>query len=61
MTFAEVMKENPKAAKLLIESGLHCIGCPMAAQETLEDGCLAHGLSKKEIDSLVKRINEGKE
>jgi len=61
MTFAEIIKASPRAAKVLIEAGMHCVSCPMAGQETLEEGFKAHGLNKKDIDKLVKRINEGKE
>ena len=54
---SEILEEKPEAAKLLIEAGMHCVGCPMAMQETLEQGCKAHGMNKKEIDELVKRLN----
>ena len=47
------MQENPKAAQILFESGLGCVGCPMAMQETIEEGCLAHGMDKKEINELI--------
>lgn len=55
---SEVLEEKPKAAKLLVEAGMHCVGCPMAMQETLEDGCMAHGMNKKEIDELIKKLNK---
>ena len=60
MTFAELMEKHPDAANILFNSGLHCIGCGMAMYETLEQGCLAHGMTKKEIDNLIKRLNRGK-
>ena len=31
---SKVLEENPKAAKLLMEAGMHCVGCPMAMQES---------------------------
>jgi hydroxylamine reductase len=52
--------ENEKAAEMLMERGISCLGCPMAMQETIEEGCLAHGMTKKEIDELIKRMNSGK-
>jgi hydroxylamine reductase len=55
---SKILEEKPKVAKLLIETGMHCVGCPMAMQETLEQGCLAHGMNKKEIDELVKELNK---
>ena len=55
---SEILEEKPKASKLLIEAGMHCVGCPMAMSETLEEGCKAHGMNKKEIDKLVEELNE---
>ena len=55
---AEILKLKPEAAEVLFESGMTCIGCPMAMQETLEQGCKAHGMKKKEIDELIGRLNE---
>ena len=50
--------ENEKVVEVLFESGMGCMGCPMAMQETLEDGCKAHGMSEKEIKKLVERLNK---
>jgi len=55
MSFYEIMKNNPEAIEILLEKGMHCIGCPMAMQETLEGGAIAHGLNP---DKLVDEINE---
>jgi hypothetical protein len=34
------------------------MGCPMAQMETIEDGCRAHGMSPKEINKLIEKMNE---
>ncbi len=60
MTFAEILEKHPESVNILFESGLHCIGCGMAMYETLEQGCKAHGMDKKQIDELIKKLNEGK-
>lgn len=57
MTLGEIVQRFPHAGALLAEAGLHCIGCHISAFETLEQGCRAHGLSDKEIEGLVKKIN----
>lgn len=57
MTFAQVMNENPEAAQELMKSGMACCGCPMAMQETLEEGAMAHGINP---DKLVESINKKK-
>jgi len=55
---SEVMKINPDAAETLFESGLGCIGCSMATEETVEQGCLAHGMTPKQINELIKKLNK---
>ena len=55
---SEILMKKPEAARLLLESGMHCIGCPMAMQESLEQGCLSHGMTEKQIDKLVKELNK---
>ncbi|MBR9705684.1 DUF1858 domain-containing protein [Candidatus Pacearchaeota archaeon] len=54
MNFHEIMQDHPEAIEILLNKGMHCIGCPMAMMETLEEGALAHGLNP---DKLVKEIN----
>lgn len=38
----------------LLEMGMHCIGCPASAMETIEEACMVHGV---DADDLVGRIN----
>ena len=58
---SEIAEKHPETIEPLLEIGMHCIGCHMAAFETIEDGAKAHGLSDKEIDELVKKMNKKKE
>ena len=55
MSFSEIIEKNPESVEILLNNGMHCIGCPMSQQETLEQGALAHGLDP---DKLIKEINE---
>jgi len=55
MSFAEILQKHPEAAGVLLEKGMHCMGCPMSQMESLEDGAGAHGLY---ADEIVKEINE---
>jgi len=55
MSFSEILERHPEVGEILMGKGMHCIGCPMAMMETLEQGCLAHGLDPKNV---VKEINE---
>ena len=57
-TIEKAIKKDPKIAEILLESGMSCIFCPMARNETLEQGCLAHGMNQKEINKLIEKINK---
>lgn len=56
----DAIKEKPGAHVIMAEAGLHCMGCGGAAFESIEDGCSAHGLSEKQIDDIIKKINKSK-
>ena len=55
MTFSEVLQKRPEAVEILFKAGMHCFGCSMAAFETLEQGCVSHGI---DADKIVKEINK---
>jgi hybrid cluster-associated redox disulfide protein len=54
MTLEELSLKYPKLVNVLLEKGMHCIGCHMASFETIEQGAIAHGLNP---DALVKELN----
>ena len=54
----ELLGKHPKAAEILFNAGLACVGSSMAMHETIEQGCIAHGMSKKKIDDLIKELNK---
>ena len=58
MTFSEILEKNPEAAKVMFNYGLHCVGCHIAAFETLEQGSIAHGLTKDQLNKMIKEINK---
>lgn len=59
MTFAEVVSKYPKATKVFLRHEMHCVGCPIAMQETVEQGAKAHGISvKKLVEELNKAISQ---
>lgn len=56
---SKVLEEKgEKAAEILMNAGMHCVFCPMAQQETLQEGCLAHGMNEKDIQEIIKKLNE---
>ncbi len=55
MSIREVLSLDPGTARLFMEFGTHCLGCPHATAESLEDACAVHGTN---VDELVHQINE---
>lgn len=54
MTIGEILQVNPKVAPILMGAGMHCLGCPSAQGETLEEAAMVHGM---DIDELMKQID----
>ena len=53
-TMGEMLAYDEKIAYILMQEGMHCIGCPSAQAESLEEAALVHGLDP---DVLVARLN----
>ena len=50
----DLLDANPEKADVLLEAGMHCLGCPASQEETLEEACAVHGI---DIDELVEKLN----
>lgn len=57
-SMSKILQKKEDAAEILFNAGLSCVGCPMAMQESIEEGCLAHGMSEKEIEKLIRELNK---
>jgi len=55
MIIREVLALDPGTARLMMQFGLHCVGCPNASRESLEQASMSHGF---DVDALVKALNE---
>ncbi|MGN1160283.1 MAG: DUF1858 domain-containing protein [Lachnospiraceae bacterium] len=54
MTIGEILRANPAAAPVLLDAGMHCLGCPSAQAESLEEAAMVHGI---EIAELMEKLN----
>ena len=54
MTIGELLMMDRSAGAILMQNGMHCVGCPSAAGETLEEESMVHGM---DIDKLLSDIN----
>jgi len=55
MTIGEMLRLKPAVAPVLMEAGMHCLGCPASQAETLEEAAMVHGI---EIDELMDKENK---
>ncbi len=53
MTIGEILRANPNVAPVLMSAGMHCLGCPSAQGESLEEAAMVHGI---DIDALMAAI-----
>ncbi|MBQ3104834.1 MAG: DUF1858 domain-containing protein [Lachnospiraceae bacterium] len=54
MTIGEILRTNPNVAPILMEAGMHCLGCPSAQGESLEEAAMVHGM---DADELLAKMN----
>lgn len=55
MIIADIIQVNMGCVPILLNEGMHCIGCPASQGETLEEACMVHGL---EADVIAKKLND---
>ncbi len=53
MTMGQILGVDPDIAFVLMDCGMHCVGCPSSIGESLADACVVHGL---EADEVLDRI-----
>ena len=55
MTIGEILNIDIAIAQILMQAGMHCIGCPSSQGESLEEAAMVHGM---DCDGLLVAINE---
>ncbi len=51
----ELLMIDENVAPILLEIGMHCLGCPSSQMETIEEAAMVHGIDP---DALVGKIND---
>ena len=49
-----ILDADPMTGKYFLEIGMHCLGCPSARGENIEQACYAHGTN---ADELFAKLN----
>lgn len=54
MLISEVLDTDQRVVPVLLNAGMHCLGCPSHQFESLEEACAVHGI---DVDALVTELN----
>ena len=54
MLIGEIVNGDERTIPVLLDSGMHCLGCPSAQGESLAEACMVHGI---DADELVEKLN----
>ena len=57
MLIGDILDADRETAQFFFEMGMHCLGCPSARAETIEQACMVHGV---DVDELVEKLNAGR-
>jgi len=55
-TVSALLAGNPHAARILLNHGMHCVGCAVAPFETLAEVCLVYGVP---LEELIEELRHG--
>lgn len=50
----ELLEIAPEKAEILLNAGMHCLGCPASQEETIEEACMVHGI---DVEEIIKELN----
>lgn len=53
MIISDIINVDPRLVGLLLEAGMHCVGCPSAQGESLEEACMVHGINPDEMTETL--------
>ena len=51
----ELLQIDAEVAPILLNIGMHCLGCPSSQMETIEEAAMVHGI---DIDELMTAIEQ---
>jgi hybrid cluster-associated redox disulfide protein len=60
-TMGQMLEFDPGIAYILMQCGMHCVGCPSSIGESLEEACMVHGLDADEVlAAILDYVNSAK-
>ena len=59
-TMGEMLEYDMGIAYILMQCGMHCVGCPSSIGESLEEACMVHGLNADEVMAKIQEYLDTK-
>ena len=53
MIIADIIAVDTNLIPVLMSAGMHCVGCPSAQGQSLEEACFVHGLDADEVEAAL--------
>ena len=54
-TMGEMLEYDRGIGFILMQCGMHCVGCPSSIHESLEEACAVHGLNADEVLASIRQ------
>lgn len=55
-TIGEALRINQNIVPVLMEAGMHCLGCPSAQSETIGEAAMVHGINVDELMAAIEAV-----
>ena len=61
MLIGEIVNGDERTIPVLLDAGMHCLGCPSAQGESLEEACMVHGIDSDALTVFINKYLSEKE
>ena len=61
MLIMDMIEKYPQAVDTLMSTGVQCVGCGAATQETIEQGLMGHGMTTDDVSEIIVELNKAVE
>ena len=60
-TMGEMREYDMGIAYILMQCGMHCVGCPSSIGESLEEACAVHGLNPEDVLASIQEYLDSRD
>ncbi len=60
-TMGQMLEYDMGIAYVLMQCGMHCVGCPSSIGESLEEACIVHGLNADDVMAEIQNYLQNRQ